>query len=222
MSQGGGRSYVQESPPPLTPPHHALRKGERSDAVLRTATGGRGIESRSRDAFQHPSYGRPLSELVTTGHSRSQNGVLRTPMPVVHAEAPHVKSRWKALYQRNFRMDCRHRRVKRRRLQTAMSGNDEGKKNEENIGSETPTDARLLLPCLTDTAAPGAPGAHLSAFHRGSRPKESFISRDAAPGQASCDAAGTRFAHPFERALPAPACPSPAIAPRAPVIVPER
>jgi len=28
--------------PPLTPPHHALRIGERSDAVLRTAMGGRG------------------------------------------------------------------------------------------------------------------------------------------------------------------------------------
>ena len=26
------------------------------------------------------------------------------------------------------------------------------------------------------------PGAHLSAFHRGSRPKESFIARDSAPG----------------------------------------
>jgi hypothetical protein len=39
-----------------------------------------------------------------------------------------------------------------------------------------------ILPCLRDTAAPGAPGAHLSAFHRGSRPKESFIARDSAPG----------------------------------------
>src|SRR5689334_14686925 len=74
----------------------------------------------------------------------------------------------------------------------------------------------------TGAAAPGAPGAHLSAFHRGSRPKESFIARDSASGQASWDAAGTRFAHPFERVLPAPACPSPAKAPRAPVIVPER
>src|SRR5437588_10939005 len=53
-------------------------------------------------------------------------------------------------------------------------------------------------------------GAHLSAFHHGSRPKESFIARDSASGQASWDVAGTRFAYPFERALPAPACPSPA------------
>jgi len=65
-------------------------------------------------------------------------------------------------------------------------------------------------------------GAHLSAFHHGSRPKESFIARDSASGHASWDVPGTRFAHPFERALPAPACPSPAKAPRAPVIVPER
>src|SRR5690242_2529786 len=43
-------------------------------------------------------------------------------------------------------------------------------------------------------------GAHLSAFHRGSRPKESFIARDSASGQASWDVAGTRFAHPVERA----------------------
>src|SRR6516162_11620218 len=40
------------------------------------------------------------------------------------------------------------------------------------------------------TAAPGSPGAHLSAFHRGSRPKESFIARVSASGQASWDAAG--------------------------------
>ena len=40
-----------------------------------------------------------------------------------------------------------------------------------------------------------------------SRPQESFISRDSASGQASWDVAGTRFAHPFERALLAPACP---------------
>jgi hypothetical protein len=30
--------------------------------------------------------------LVTTGHSRSQNGVLRTPMPVVHADATAVSA----------------------------------------------------------------------------------------------------------------------------------
>jgi len=51
-------------------------------------------------------------------------------------------------------------------------------------------------------------GAHLSAFHRGSCPKESFIARDSASGQASWDVADSDLS--FERALPAPACPSPA------------
>ena len=66
-----------------------------------------------------------------------------------------------ALRERNFRMDAR-----------IKSGHE----------GETPTDAMNILPWLTATAAPGAPGAHLSAFHRGSRPKESFIARDSAPG----------------------------------------
>src|SRR5215469_11489459 len=48
-------------------------------------------------------------------------------------------------------------------------------------------------------------GAHLSAFHRGSRPKESFIARDSASGHASWDVADGNPS--FERALPAPACP---------------
>jgi len=46
-------------------------------------------------------------------------------------------------------------------------------------------------------------GAHLSAFHRGSRPKESFIARDSAPGFCFLGRGRTGFAYPFERALPA-------------------
>src|ERR1700745_1585218 len=38
----------------------------------------------------------------------------------------------------------------------------------------------LTLPRLRGEGMGGA--AHLSAFHRGSRPKESFIARDSAPG----------------------------------------
>jgi hypothetical protein len=49
-------------------------------------------------------------------------------------------------------------------------------------------------------------------------PKESFIARDAASGHASWDVVDSALS--FERALPAPACPSPANAPRTPVIVP--
>jgi hypothetical protein len=55
-----------------------------------------------------------------------------------------------------------------------------------------------VLPRLAGAAAPGAPGAHLSAFHRGSRPEESFIARDSASGHASWDATN-RFG-PFRRA----------------------
>src|SRR5579859_4286576 len=69
-------------------------------------------------------------------------------------------------------------------------GRNERKRTKENVGSETPTDASRILPGLTGPAAPGAPGAHLSAFHHGSRPKESFIARDSASGQASWDVAG--------------------------------
>src|SRR5215472_13363297 len=99
-------------------------------------------------------------------------------------------------------------------------GHDEKKRtNERKIGGETPTDARLFCRGVGHGRASQRRGAHLSAFHRGSRPKESFIARDSASGQASWDVAGTRFAHPFERALPAPACPSPAKAPRTLVVV---
>jgi hypothetical protein len=48
-----------------------------------------------------------------------------------------------------------------------------------------------------------------AAFHRGSRPKESFIARDSAPG---CNflGRGGEVWPAVERALPAPTCPSPA------------
>jgi hypothetical protein len=58
---------------------------------------GKDEQHRSRGAPLRPSYDTPLSEIVTTGHSRSQNGVLRTPLPVVHAKLQHAKRRWKRL-----------------------------------------------------------------------------------------------------------------------------
>src|SRR5579872_3700342 len=90
----------------------------------------------------------------------------------------------------------------------------EGKERKKEFGGETPTDARSssAAPCgcgrcphphpppLAGREWEGA--AHLSAFHRGSRPKESFISRDAASGHASWDVAGTRFAHPLSGRYP--------------------
>jgi hypothetical protein len=78
-------------------------------------------------------------------------------------------------------------------------------RTKEKIGSRTPTDAIRILPCLTDTAAPRSRGAHLSAFRHGSRPKECFISRSSASGQASWDVADSGLS--VERVLPAPACP---------------
>src|SRR5499427_10481521 len=62
----------------------------------------------------------------------------------------------------------------------------------------------------TGPAAPGAPGAHLSAFHRGSRPKESFIARDSASGFCFLGRGGKVGGPSVEWALPAPTCPSPA------------
>ena len=72
--------------------------------------------------------------------------------------------------------------------------------NERKIGGETPTDARLFCRGIGHGRASQRGGAHLSAFHRGSRPKESFIARDSASGQASWDAADSNL--PFERHYP--------------------
>jgi len=94
--------------------------------------------------------------------------------------------------------------------QRRFGTDDERNERKKRFGGETPTDAIRVLPRQTGTAAPGAPGAHLSAFHRGSRPKECFIARDSAPGFCFLGRGRTGFAYPFERALPAPACPSPA------------
>jgi hypothetical protein len=43
-----------------------------------------------------------------------------------------------------------------------------GLQKRKRFGGETPTDAIGIQPRLTGPAAPGSPGAHLSAFHRGS------------------------------------------------------
>src|SRR5262249_16653176 len=66
-------------------------------------------------------------------------------------------------------------------------------RTKANVGGETPTDARLFCRGIGHGRAPRRRGAHLSAFHRGSRPKESFIARDSASGQASWDVAGHVF-----------------------------
>src|SRR5690348_9009133 len=71
----------------------------------------------------------------------------------------------------------------------AMTKERTEERTKENVGGETPTDARRFCRGSGHGRASQRRGAHLSAFHRGSRPKESFIARDAASGQASWDAA---------------------------------
>jgi len=76
------------------------------DALIRSAMAGVDEFHRSRGAAERPSYDKPLSEIVTTRLD-----------PVVHAEPPRPSAGGSAA-QRSFCMDCRHRRVKRRRSMT--------------------------------------------------------------------------------------------------------
>ncbi len=93
-----------------------------------------------------------------------------------------------------------------------MPGNDE-RKNErtKKIRRRNADRRNSHSAAASATAAPGAPGAHLSAFHRGSRPEESFIARDAAPGFCVLGRGGKVGGLSVERALPASTCPSPAM-----------
>jgi len=97
-----------------------------------------------------------------------------------------------------------------------MSGNNE--RDGKKIGSRTPTDA---IEYSAGTIGPSRACKRQAHIYRRSTavlsPKESFIARDAASGQASWDVEDSGLS--FERALPTPACPSPAIAPRTPVLV---
>src|SRR5437764_569717 len=95
-------------------------------------------------------------------------------------------------------MDCR-----------IKSGNDEGKERKKKIRKRNADRRNWYSAVASATAAPWIAKAHI--YRRStaaSRPKESFIARDSASGQASWDVADINL--PFERALPAPACPSPA------------
>ena len=94
------------------------------------------IDSRSRDAASHPSYEKRLSEIVTTGHSRSQNGVLRTPMPVVHADVSRLKRRWKRCASEAFAWIAGIGELRDAVLRTAMPGNDEGKERKKKSEAE--------------------------------------------------------------------------------------
>src|SRR5215472_17469104 len=129
-----------------------------------------------------------VSDLSTTGHSRSQNGVLWTPMPVVHVEGQQAKRRWE-------------RRASKTSAWIAGSspGNDERKDERKNERTEERTkmseakrrQTQGSCAVASATAAPLDGEAHI--YRRstaGLRPKESFIARDSASGQASWDVAG--------------------------------
>jgi hypothetical protein len=94
----------------------------------------------------------------------------------------------------------------------------QAKNERKRIGSRTPTDAMLILPGRRTRPRPHRE-AHIystavlvprSLSSQGTQPQAMF------PGTRR-----TGLAHSVGRALPAPICPSPAIAPRAPVIVPR-
>ena len=77
------------------------------------------------------------------------------------------------------------------------------RKNERKCRRRNADRRKALLPWLTATAAPLSGEAHI--YRRSTAvlvPRSLSSARDSAPGQASCDAAGTRFAHPFERHYP--------------------
>jgi len=103
-----------------------------------------------------------------------------------------------ALCQRSFRMDCR-----------IKSGNDEGK-NERKNRKQNADRRNSYSAAPTGAAAPLSGEAHIYRRSTTVLAKGTLVVFGSASGQASWDVAGTRFAYPFERALPAPACPSPA------------
>jgi hypothetical protein len=198
-------ALAKKVPPPPTPPHHArtrvagrgiisrsrdapLRRRhceEQSDEAIQSGASdwiasrhfmALAMTRRSRDAPSHPSYATAHLKTDTTDFIRCSMRSRSRPMPV------------EALAKRRFGTD--DGRARTVRTKEKMS---EAKRRQTQGSSAVPK---------TGTAAPGSSGAHLSAFHRGSRPKEFFIARDSASGQASWDVAGTRFAHPFERHYP--------------------
>src|SRR6516225_12306829 len=143
---------------------------------------------------------RRCPRLVTTG-----------PDPVVHADVRPTKRRWSALYKRDICMDCR-----------IKFGNDE-RKGERKKTSEAKRRQTQLVFCRALRAQPRLERqAHIYRRSTTVIVPRSLSSQGTQP-QARLP--GTRrdtFCASFERALPAPACPSPAKAPRAPVVVPER
>jgi hypothetical protein len=161
----------------------AALRGARNDAT----------KSRSRGAPWRPSYATPLSEIVTTDFD-----------PVVHAEfrqasagGKHCASVTSAWMPGAFKLKTALRAFCPGMTKERTKGKDSEAKRRQTQGSSAVPDGHGRAPIR---------GAHhLSAFHRGSRPEESFIARDSAPGFCFL---GRGLS--VEWALPTPAYPSPA------------
>jgi hypothetical protein len=102
-----------------------------------------------------------------------------------------------ALCERSFGMDCR-----------IKSGNDEGKERKKRIRKRNADRRNWYSAVASATAAPWIAKAHI--YRRSTAASRQRDSRRLRLSFWPWDVAGTRFAHPFERALPAPACPNPA------------
>jgi hypothetical protein len=112
------------------------------------------MTSRSRDASSHPSYAKPVSKVVTTALDA-----------VLHAE-PRQANAGGSIGKRRFRMDDGRIRTKER------------KKEKRKYRRRNADRGKALLPWrFGHGRASQRGGAHLSAFHHGSRPKESFIGK---------------------------------------------
>jgi hypothetical protein len=195
-----GEGWDEGALPPGSDSGHAPSPA-RFARDLSPHSGERKIDLRSRDAPLHPSY--------DTARSRKREDGVRS-----------ATGGGACLVLRYGRFaKCSPDEVKRNSGEISLPGFAElvigpatsggtrwlhpGYEEKEKFGSETPTDAIGILPCRERARPrPHTGSAHLSAFHHGSRPKESFIARDSASGHASWDVAGTRFAYPFERHYP--------------------
>src|SRR5262249_17289298 len=75
-------------------------------------------------------------------------------------------------------------------------------RTNENVGGETPTDARLFCRGIGHGRAPRRRGAHLSAFHRGSPPQGVFHRKGLSLRPGFLGRGGTRFAYPLSGRYP--------------------
>ena len=120
-------------------------------------------------------------------------------MPVVHADPTPPERRWKRCASEASAW-----------IAGSSPAMTKGKNGRKGFGSETPTDAIGIQPWHRPRPRLGSPRRTSIGVPPRRLAKGTLVVFGSASGQASWDVAGTRFAHPFERALPAPACPNPA------------